>query len=133
MASIRVPSGADVVINPAPWKDAKNLKKAIQKELCISDIDIAKGGFSGLIDAIFKVDSSDQVDVALWPCLIRCTYNGQKITETTFDDVAARADYYEVISVCIKENLGPLVDSLSSKLSEIGSMVGMQAKSQKSE
>lgn len=111
--SFKTASGADVLITPAPWKDAKLLKMAIEKAAA------AKGilGDINVVNIILAVDSSFDVDAYLWPCLIRCTRNGQKITEETFDDVGARADYYEIVEACLKENFSPLAASLSSRFS----------------
>lgn len=105
------PSGAKVVINSAPWRDAKQLKKAIEREIMV-------GGLN--IPTILMVDSSDAVDAALWPCLARCLRNDQKIVEMTFDDLEARIDYYDIALECIKVNLGPLAERLRSKLQEFG-------------
>lgn len=120
MAEFTAPSGAKVVINVAPWKDAKFLKQAIERE-----IDMRAGlqpnvTADTFMASILKIDSSELVDKALWPCLIRCTRNDQKIVEETFDSAEARRDYYDIIGACIKENLNPLVESLFSKLSEAG-------------
>ena len=108
---ISLPSGATATINVAAWAAAKQLKKAIERE-------VATGGLN--IPTILLVDASDAVDAALWPCLARCLYDGQKITEQTFDKAPARADYYDIVIACVKENLGPLAESLLSKLQEHG-------------
>lgn len=117
MADLTVPSGAKVVIEPAPWQDAKKLKMAIQRELATSGLNLSlSSDVSSLISAFMSVDSSPAVDGALSKCLSRCTYNGEKIIESTFDPEEARADYYDIVVTCLKVNLGPLVKSLSSKL-----------------
>jgi hypothetical protein len=118
------PSGAKVVINPAPWVAAKALKKAIGREV----IDIGTdAGTDAILSHVLKVDCSDEVDAALWPCLARCTRNEHKIIEATFDDLEARKDYYEIAFACAKENLSPLVESLFSKLLALG-LIKKQAK-----
>jgi hypothetical protein len=106
-------SGAKIVINPAPWKDAKQLKKAVEREL-------AAGGMNDLFKVALLLDSSDVVEAALMPCLIRCTRNDIKITDSTFDDVDARQDYHEIAVECWRVNNGPLVESLSSQLEKMG-------------
>ncbi len=112
MTEISLPSGATATINVAAWRDAKRMKNAIERELA------ASGGLN--IPTVLLVDSSDAVDAAIWPCLVRCLYNGEKITEQTFDKSSARADYYDIVIACVKENLGPLAQSLLSKLAEYG-------------
>ncbi len=114
MSTFKASSGAEVVINIAPWKDAKNLKKTIEREIASLGIDFTSEPVAIIA---MKLDGSDAIDAALWPCLIRCLRNGEKITETTFDDIDARQDYYDIVQACVKENLGPLADSLFSKFS----------------
>ena len=122
MKEFTTKTGANVVVSPAPWPEAKRLKKAIQQELAaganmLEGIDLKPDSdVSGLLGILMKVDGSDAVDAALWPCLARCTRNGDKITEAIFDAVEARADYYEIVVACVKENLGPLAAGLSSAL-----------------
>jgi len=117
MTEIKTTSGASVVINIAPWEDAKRLKKAIERELANAGIKLnMQSDVSELLSALLRVDSSDDVDAALWPCLARCTRNGSKIIPGMFDDSEARMDYYDIVSACIQENLRPLVESLYLKL-----------------
>lgn len=127
-------SGATIVINAAPWQDAKQLKKAVEKELStiqgLSDIKLSFESVDALA-TVLKLDSSDDIDAALWPCLARCTRNKEKITEKTFDDVEARKDYYEIVTACMKENLAPLFEGLFSRLSEFG-IIQKQEQPQKS-
>ncbi len=106
------PTGKTVIINVASWKDAKALKKAIEREVVM--------GGSLNISTVLTVDASDAVDAALWPCLARCLYDGQKIVETTFDSPDARRDYYDIVTACVKENLGPLAESLRLKFLQYG-------------
>ncbi len=124
------PSGAVVVINAAPWQDAKRLKNALEKEISL-DTSFSLSLDADLIATILRVDSSDAVDAALWPCLSRCLRNKEKITSSIFDDIAARADYYHIVKACIEENLRPLAASLSSVLVELG-ILKKQAEAQKS-
>ncbi len=118
MTDFIAPSGARIVINFAPWKNAKMLKNAIEREL-------ARGKGYDLATALM-VDSSEEVDAALWPCLIRCTRNDEKIVETTFDSAEARKDYYDIIEACVKENLRPLAESLISKLTALGILIPLK-------
>ena len=120
MPEFVAPSGATVVINDAPWSAAKALKKAIQREAALAGLKIDfDQDVSALINVFMQVDGADTVDAALWPCLVRCTRNGEKIQESTFDPTDARQDYYEIVFACLKANLGPLVESLFLKLSVV--------------
>lgn len=110
-------SGAKVVINMAPWADAKRLKAAIEKELSASGAKLdLEGDAASLVSAILSVDSSDAVDAALWPCLVRCTRADAKIVPATFDSPEARQDYYEILNYCLMENFRPLVEGLLNAL-----------------
>lgn len=107
------PSGAPVVINAASFEEALNLKDAMEREAA----DSLSRGFLGMT---LLVDSSPVVRAALWPCLARCLHNGQKITKETFNKREIRGDYYDIVEACIKENLGPLGESLRLKLLAYG-------------
>lgn len=115
-------SGAKIVIAVAPWKAAKELKRAIEAEAARNSLpkDFSLDDLSPLFSIALKVDSCPEVDAALWPCLIRCTRNDVKITESTFDDQEARKDYYEIITACVRENFRPFVADLYFLLSALG-------------
>lgn len=123
MAEFTAQSGAKVKIYAADFKDAIALKSAIAKELSKADFDLNLKSLQDEIDLgnfakiALAVDSSPVVYKHLFDCLVRCTYNGQKITEETFEEVSAREDYYEVVIACLKENLSPFFKGLISKLS----------------
>lgn len=117
MSEITTKSGAKVAINIARWEDAKKLKAAILRELADAGIKLdTEADIQTLLPAVLKVDSSEAVDTALWPCLIKCTRDSAKITSATFDSEEGRGDYYEIVWECIMVNLRPLVESLMSVL-----------------
>lgn len=123
MAEITTQSGVKVKLNPADFEDAMDLQSAILKEASKADfslegVDLKSDiDFSGLIKAGMAVAASKEVREILFKCLARCTYDGQKITKATFEDAAARKDYYEVVIACLKENLLPFFEGLISQLS----------------
>lgn len=124
MTELKTQGGAAVVITAAPFRDAMALKNAIAKELAASGVAFdLKAPLSSLSSVVLAVDSSDAVYKALLPCLIRCTYNGQKIVEATFEAEAAREDYYEVVIECLKANLSPFFKGLASKLNALESIL----------
>ncbi len=149
MSEFEAPSGAKVKINIAPFKDSMKLKSAIAKELADSDFsfdfdpskDIKKQDFdiAGIAKIMALLDSSEAVNNALMDCLLRCTYNSEKITGATFEPEEAREDYYDIVAACLKVNIGPFFKSLLSKFLPIIKMfqenlAAKQAeKSQKSE
>jgi len=115
-------AGAQVIINPASFIDAIALKNAVASELSGSGFDfdiknLSKDNdidFSVFIKAFLKVDSSPAVYAALFKCLGGCTRNKERITEQTFEEIEARADYYEIIIACAKENIAPFFNGLLS-------------------
>jgi len=101
------------------------LKSALQKQFVGSDFsfdyDFKKGAkeqnfdIASIAKMIALADSSDEVYKAIFTCLARCTYNGEKITKQVFEPANARQDYYDIIFACAKENVAPFFESLISK------------------
>lgn len=117
MTEFTAKSGAKVVINLAPWGDAKRLKAAIEKEAATAGVKFdLEADISTLVSTILAVDSSEAVDAALWPCLARCTRDSVKIVPSTFDFVDARQDYYQIVNSCLMENFRPLAEGLLNVL-----------------
>lgn len=108
-------------INIAPFGDALALHMAVIKVAEQSGLDFqnlrADVVLSDLISLGVKLASSREVMAAVWPCLIRCTYDGQKITPDLFEDKEARKLYYPIISECIKVNNADFLDGVPSVFS----------------
>jgi hypothetical protein len=137
-------SGADLTVNIAPFRDVMNLKNAIQKTIKSEDLSqlgnldiesLKKGNsqsiFSGIVNAILSVDSSEDVYKATFKCLERCTYNDEKVTERLFEKEEVRVDYYEIMFFCIKDNLEPFFRNVLSALPNITAMVTSESQKQK--
>lgn len=119
-------TGAVVVINPASFKDAANLRKVIAKNLKLKKIidssdkiNLSDVQLGSLLDLLADIDSSDEFEAAIFECLKVCIYDkggkNTKITQQLFDDIPEiREDYYEIIAECVKENLCPFFKSLAS-------------------
>lgn len=110
-------SGKTVIVNKAPFEAARLLWASIQLSAAEQKMssDFLQEPES-LFTLILRIDSSESFNSALWPCLIRCTRDNKKIDKTTFDDMEARGEYYEIITRCVEENIGPFVESLFSEL-----------------
>lgn len=112
----KLPSGAILQVNAAPFADAQRLSQACAKELAplkISastelDLDFFK-------NIVCAVASSENIERALWPCLRRCLYSGVKIDDGTFEPEDARQDYLLVVSEVLKANVFPFWKGLLSK------------------
>lgn len=133
MSEFTSKNGVKVKIDPSTFKNALELKNNIEKALLKENIDVANididigkikdnkvdfAMFSSLSKYIMIIDSDENVHKSIFKCLERCLYNDLKITEETFEPIKARADYYEIIIACIKENLSPFLKTLFSKLKE---------------
>lgn len=109
MKKFTASSGASVQVGVAGFRDAIQLKNAMMREIAnagieLKDISITKMDIGQVINAFLLVESSPSVYEALWPCLGRSLYNGQKITEATFEDEKSRQDYYEILKEFLMTN-----------------------------
>ncbi len=116
MREVKLPSGAVLKIQPAPFAVAKSLYQALLKEMK----GIAIGPQSNMQD-MFKDAfciglSSLEIEACLWECFKRCTYNGGagdlKIDDQTFEPVERRDDYVKVCVEVGRENVLPFGKSL---------------------
>ena len=132
MAEIKGVKGARIVINEAPFEEAIALKDEIEAALLAVNISLPKL-FSDTMDlfrennlkgedtyyseifkevenagqAVMAINSSKKVRSKIFSCLARCTYNDAKITENTFTNAEAKADYSTILLLTIKENVLP--------------------------
>lgn len=116
-------SGAKLVITVAPFQDAHGLLKAILRSVKgtdIANVDIPDSlekmrnnlqALSPLIDKVLSIATSDDVEVALFKCFQRVSYNDLKITRDLLDDPKIgdqlRQDYYTICYRVIEENCKP--------------------------
>lgn len=132
MREIQLESGNTVKIEAASWGDAINLHDKISKTLLSNNIDLGnieipessndKNDLSlvnTFMKAILAVSGDESVRKSIFKCLQRCLYNGEKITEQTFENPEARKDYYPVIVACITENISPLLEGVFSGLKPV--------------
>src|SRR6185503_11722971 len=120
---IKMPSGATLKIQAAPFAQAKTLYQAILEETKAIDFK-QEGEVGNLIKtAVMTVFSSRKVEEALWACLPKCLYNsGQgdlKIDKDTFEPLMARGDYVLVCVEVGKENILPFMSGLYAVWSEL--------------
>lgn len=138
-------NGAKIIINYADFEEVCELEEVMLEVLRNHNIDISD--VDKLSDVkipvvnLFKIIKDVLIDVrthknfkrVVFNCLKICTYNGITIKEQLFNDIPqARADYYEIVEHCIKENLLPLYKSLFSKLSTLN-ILNENSQEQKSE
>ena len=123
-------SGAVLELTLCSFAEGNRLMKAVAKELKNTNISIgAKGDFMNLKgeEAINTIKNlvtgllaSDEIEVALWPCMERGTYTVggvlKKINRDLFEDEKARADYLPVMREALTYNLSPFFLNLGSLL-----------------
>lgn len=115
-------TGANIVINVAPFEDALALNNAVGNPVLGLKIDIEPNfdlENAAQLHYVTVVSTQAGVQALIMKCLKRCTYNGHSIVQTTFDKPEAREDYFEVAIACLKENMAPFVSSLFSQFSAL--------------
>ena len=83
----------------------KTLKSGAKLGMTLADFTDAMA----LLHASQKSESitSPEVLNALWPCLIRCVRNNQKISVDLFMDEKNREDFLEIAEEVMKFNIAP--------------------------
>lgn len=128
MRKVKLPSGAELTINPASFVEAKNLYQALLKEMKEIKID-TKMEVVDLYKDLFCVGfSSSVIEDCLWKCLQRCTYDDGKkgplkIDQDTFEPVEAREDYTTVCAEVVKDNVYPFGKTLFAEYEKFQTMV----------
>jgi hypothetical protein len=130
MEDITLPSGAKLRISLSSFAVAKALFEAVAaeaKEMRLdpqSDIDL------DLMKNLFCTGfSSKRIDTALSECMKKCTYNGVRLTEETFEPEEARQDYVTVCLEVALSNLRPFTKNLFAELNRIAEKLGNSQKS----
>lgn len=129
MKEVKLPSGAVLNINVAPFKDSRNLYQAVLEEGKALKLDPgAEIDVNLYKDLACIFLASKKVENALWVCMGRCLYNGMKIVEDTFEPESARDDYLRVMFEVAKENVLPFTKSLYAEYSQVlGALAKPQA------
>jgi hypothetical protein len=117
MSKVKLPSGAELEINLAPFSDANALNKAVARELAKLKLDkeIELNDPSFLKDLVCAAIASEDIMAALWVCFKRCTYSGLRITSETFEPEEARGDYFIICKEVLQANCLPFIKSLLSQ------------------
>ena len=117
MSKTKLPSGAELEIQLAPFSDASSLNKAVAKELKALKIDatLELNDPNFIKDLVCSAIASDEIMACVWQCFKRCTYNGIKIDANTFEPSEARGDFYVVCKEVLTANIGPFFQSLLSQ------------------
>ena len=124
-----LPSGAILKLNDVPWPAAYKLYMSVVRELEVVRVEfgatslnlqdlqktqVDDKAINTLKNLMCRLMGSDTVQAALWECMGRCLYNGQKITDRTFEPVAARGDFLVVEKEVLWHSLLPFLKDLFS-------------------
>lgn len=118
---ITLKSGSILEVGIAPFSAGTRLMKVVAKELSTVSFNLNLSSFAELSgqdinvlkNALFQLMQSDALEAALMECAKKSTYNGQKITPTTFEPEDARQDYLPVAWEVMKANLSPFFKGLN--------------------
>ena len=128
-------SGVEIEIQPAPFKEAHRLFKAVAEELKgvrleLGDLmagvkrpedllksDLTESTANTLKNLIATLVSSEKIEEALWPCMGRALYGGVRALAEAFEDEKARMDFIPTAQEVLLYNLRPFMSGLGSKFS----------------
>lgn len=117
---ITLDSGKVLKLGLAPFADSRELYQIASKGLIDLELNMTQN-----IDYNFFKNigcfllSSKEFEVALFKCAIKCTYDGEKVTEELFENECAREDYLEILFHIAKKNILPFTKTLMQKYSTI--------------
>jgi len=83
----------------------------VDKWKSISDIDI-----SAIKRPLSQVLSNAEIRKAGDKCLVKCIYNGQRVTAKTWEPIEARKDYLYAMFHALKDNVAPFFEGAFSSL-----------------
>lgn len=128
LKEIVLPSGNVLEIGEVPFIQAKRLYQAIMDEFKTVDIQMTQVMDVNFIKNLVCTSiASSKIEKALAPCLMRSTYNGQKITDDTFEPLEARSDFMDVSAMVIQETILPFTKSLFAQFATIsGALAKLQ-------
>lgn len=123
---VKLKSGMELKINPAPFEVSESLFRAISEEMKNMKIESELPDVNFFKDIFCQGISSDKIRACTWACMDHALYNGLRITKDTFTPVAAREDYLEICFEVVKENIAPFTKNLYAQFSQV---VGILKKS----
>lgn len=120
--------GRELVVTPAPFREANALNKAIGKAIRGADLaeiptdvkkDMSAGEIRSVVELVLSVAVDDEVERLAFECGKRATYGDRKITPELFDEVEMRGAYYQIMAQLIQVNVAPFFGGLFSALSTL--------------
>lgn len=117
-------SGRVLEIGLAPFANSWLVYQTFLKEISYIELDEEAEVNVNFLKGVFcACMSSKHLEAAIWECMGRCKYDGQKIIRDTFEDVKAREDYIEICWLVAKENVEPFLKTLTQKYGHVLEMM----------
>jgi hypothetical protein len=119
----KLPSGAVLEVTPLDCGDAYAIFQQVMKVIGLLDIDLSKLDMTKDFKAqdiiefkrpLAQLLSNSELEKAAKKCLTKCTYDGMKVTEATWNPLNARQDYLFAMFFALKENCSPFLDGVFS-------------------
>jgi hypothetical protein len=122
-----LPSGADFEVTVLDFEPAFEISQTVSRFIGLLEVDL-KGldvdkwkGISDIDIAAIKrplsqVLSNAEIRKAGDKCLVKCTYNGQRVTAKTWEPIEARKDYLYAMFHALKDNVTPFFEGAFSSL-----------------
>ena len=115
--TVKLPSGAELKLNVAPFADSKALYQALLDEAKNLKLDPKAEMDVNFFKDIFCYGfSSKKVEECLYVCMKRATYKGAAITDESFEPEDCRQDYFQVLYEVARANVAPFTKSLYAQL-----------------
>jgi hypothetical protein len=121
---VTLESGATLIMSDVPFAEARELEVAVASEFRKLKLDPqAEIDVNFIKDIALTAVSSKEIELALWKCLGRCTYNGNRIKKETFEPDEAREDFHQVCLEVAQHTLAPFMKNLFARLKPFIQMV----------
>ena len=133
MKEHKLPSGAMLRFELAPFKESRALYQSILREVKEVRLDDKDELNMDLFKNIFcTLLSSEEIEKCIFVCMEKSLYNNFKITEESFEPEEARQDYLECLMTVAWENILPFGKALFAEYAPIIAKVkkGLTSKSE---
>jgi hypothetical protein len=123
MSEYDLPSGAKLHVTPLDFSEAFAVFQQVAKIIGLIEVDLQgiELGKDFMAQDLMKFKrpltqllSNSDIEKAGKQCLKKCTYDGLKIDDRTWNAVEARKDYLFAIFFALKENCSPFLAGVLS-------------------
>lgn len=120
-----LPSGAELEVTLLDFEPAFEISQAVTRFVGLLDVDlksleVEKWKTVSDIDVnaikrpLSQILSNSDLTKAANKCLVKCTYNNQRISEKTWNAPEARKDYFHAMFYALKDNIYPFFEGVFS-------------------